>query len=146
MGLTSPKRTDASLVKLGGNDPSAHQNQRSGPPKAIHRVTQSVSDTPPPDHLSDQTKALWEQWVATASWLAPSDIPSLTYLCELMDRLGELRANPSVPHSSFNQIEALIARFMGQLGLTPASRIQLGLAQVEAETKLELFLAASNDD
>lgn len=140
--LTSPKRTEASVAKLGAsNDPSAHGNVRKGPPVASHRITRTVSETEPPDHLSDEVKAMWTEWVTTAEWLSPSDLPALRYLCDLIERRNEMRDNPSKPHAAFGQLEGLIARFMGSMGLTPQARIQLGLAVVEAESKLELFLA-----
>lgn len=143
--LTTPKRTDASIAKLGGNDPSAHQYQRPGPPAAAHRITQDVSEMEPPERFREAVQDMSRQWVANSPWLAPSDVPALVYLCDLCERREEMRARPKTPQSQYGQIEALIARFMGQMGLTPASRIQLGLAQVEAETKLELFLAANDD-
>lgn len=141
--LTTPKRTEASIAKLGG-DRTQHQFQGRTLPTATHRITQTVQDTPPPDHLSHEVKQMWLGWVASAEWLAPSDLPSLAFLCDLMERRRELRDDPRNPHSSFVSLENLILRTMNSLGLTPQARIQLGLAAVEAESKLELFLTGGH--
>lgn len=141
--LTTPKRNDASVSKLG-SDPSKHSFQGRSLPQAQHRVVTTVAETEPPDHLSHEVKTMWTEWVTTAEWLAPSDLPALRYLCELMERRIEIRDDPGKPHAAFGQLEGLIARMMGSMGLTPQSRIQLGLAVVEAESRLEVFLNGGN--
>ena len=141
--LTTPKRNDASVSKLG-SDPSKHSFQGRSLPQAQHRVVATVAETEPPDHLSHEVKAMWTEWVTSAEWLAPSDLPALRYLCELMERRIEIRDDPKKPHAAFGQLEGLIARMMGSMGLTPQSRIQLGLAVVEAESRLEVFLNGGN--
>jgi len=140
MALSSPKRSDASAARLGGADKSAHQYQRPGPPTPTHRVTQTVAGTPAPGHYGMEAIAVWHDATSQAEWLAPSDLASLRLLCDMIDRRDGLVAG----HASSRdvvQLDTLILKTMAQLGLTPASRIQLGLATVEAETKLELFLA-----
>lgn len=138
--LTTPKRSDAAVSKLG-TDPSKHQFQGRSLPTAQHRVTRNVSEVEPPAHLSKEVQEMWTEWTTSASWLAPSDLPALRYLCELMERRNKLLATASPGAASIANVEGLIARLMASMGFTPQSRIQLGLATVEAESKLEMFLS-----
>ena len=108
---------------------------------------------PAPVHLDDDGRALWDLVSRAAVWLAPSDLPTLTLLCELADRRavfvalleesgpvlanpsGRLVANPIV--GMLSTLERQIVDLSSLLGLTPADRTRLGVAEVKATSALE---------
>ena len=93
-----------------------------------------------------------------APWVATSDAKLLIELCEKMDKKYILReqlsdnnyvlytdkgyayANPLF--SMLNTIENDIIKLLSLLGLTPADRTKLGVAEVKAKGKLEALLEA----
>jgi P27 family predicted phage terminase small subunit len=106
-----------------------------------------------PGTLGDEGARIWKLAITQAPWLANSDIPTLRLLAEAMDRRGELIAhlandgyvlytdkgyaylNPA--QGALATTEAQITKWFSLLGLTPADRSKLGVAEVKARTKLE---------
>ena len=115
-----------------------------------------VSDAPL--HLSDSARKLWLEIRDMAPWVATSDAKLLIELCEKMDKKYILReqlsgnnyvlytdkgyayANPLF--SMLNTVENDIIKLLSLLGLTPADRSKLGVAEVKAKGKLEALLEA----
>ncbi|WP_280695883.1 MULTISPECIES: phage terminase small subunit P27 family [unclassified Kitasatospora] len=115
------------------------------------------ADTPP--GLSEAGIELWGAVTATTkAWLAPSDRHTLTMLCEMADRRalmmaavteygllierpgdGHLVANPVV--AMLSTLEVQMNRVAASLGLTPADRTRMGLAEVKARSAFEQMLA-----
>jgi len=112
-----------------------------------------------PAHLGEAGRELW-QGVTTAAkaWLAPSDALTLLLLCELYDRRatfvaalnehGPLILRPADGHMVANPaaqmlatVEKQITELAAALGLTPADRTRMGLAEVKAKNAVEDFLA-----
>lgn len=111
-----------------------------------------------PLHLSDAGQKLWLEIRDMAPWVATSDSKLLIELCEKMDKKYELReqmnsssfvlytdkgyayANPLF--SMLNTVESDIIKLLSLLGLTPADRSKLGVAEVKAKGKLEALLEA----
>lgn len=111
----------------------------------------------PPD-LGEDGLSLWQSVSQAASaWLAPSDAPTLLMLCELYDRRamlkghldtdgplimrpdGHMVANPIV--QMLATTEKQIVDLASSLGLTPADRTRMGLAEVKAQNAFEEMLA-----
>jgi P27 family predicted phage terminase small subunit len=100
---------------------------------------------------------MWLSVSRAAVWLAPSDLPTLTLLCELADRRaeflaildsagpvlvnpsGRVVANPIV--GMLSTLERQMIDISATLGLTPADRTRLGVAEVRAETAFEAMLS-----
>ena len=111
-----------------------------------------------PLHLSDAGQKLWLEVRDMAPWVATSDAKLLIELCEKMDKKYELReqmasssyvlytdkgyayANPLF--SMLNTVEGDIIKLLSLLGLTPADRSKLGVAEVKAKGKLAALLEA----
>lgn len=113
-----------------------------------------VDDTP--TQLGPAGAAVWDLITGQCKWLAETDRPALVMLCEKFDRRqdyiarlessdpvlytdkGYAYANPLV--GMLSTIETEIAKLLGSLGLTPADRTRLGVAEVKAKSKLEELL------
>ncbi|MDJ0373875.1 phage terminase small subunit P27 family [Streptomyces sp. H10-C2] len=111
----------------------------------------------PPDHLAGAGRAVWEV-VTSCAWMAESDRVAVTMLCELFDRragwLARLEASAPVLYTDkgyayanplvgmLSTVERELGRAMAALGLTPADRTRLGLAEVKAKSKLEEMMEA----
>jgi P27 family predicted phage terminase small subunit len=110
-----------------------------------------------PIHLSDTGRKLWLEISEMAPWIATTDGKLLIELCEKMDKKYELReklaatdyvlytdkgyayANPLF--SMLNTVEGDIVKLLSLLGLTPADRSKLGVAEVKVRGKLEELLS-----
>ena len=91
-----------------------------------------------PSDLTDEAKTLWSAITSTAKWLVESDTPGLILLCRLHDKVNlALRTNDIGP-SEASMIKTYLL-MLEKFGLTPSSRINLGLAVAETESKLEAF-------
>ena len=111
-----------------------------------------------PLHLSDTGRKLWLEIREMAPWVATSDAKLLIELCEKMDKKyamqaqmgqsdfvlytdkGYAYANPLF--SMLNTVENDIVKLLSLLGLTPADRSKLGVAEVKVKGKLEALLEA----
>lgn len=123
-------------------------------------ATISVSriDPEPPAQLGERGAALYRVVRQAAPWVGASDAPLLVDLCELYDRREELKAlidadgyvlmtntgyaylNPAAGHLA--QLDKTAHKLFTLLGLTPADRSRLGLAEVKAASKLEQLRTA----
>jgi P27 family predicted phage terminase small subunit len=110
-----------------------------------------------PAQLGPAGKAVWELVTQEAKWLAESDRPTMVMLCEKFDRRqdwlarlesmepvlytdkGYAYANPLV--GMLSTLETELAKLLSALGLTPADRTRLGVAEVKKQSNLEKLLA-----
>ena len=110
-----------------------------------------------PIHLTEPTKEIWQMIRDRANWIANTDEPSLVLLCEKIDRRAELiaklsasdyilytdkgyaYANPLV--GMLSTIENEITKLFSLLGLTPADRSKLGVAEVQKMSALDQLIA-----
>lgn len=110
-----------------------------------------------PQQLGPAGKAMWDLITNECKWLAESDRASVVFLCEKVDRRQDLvarlessdpvlytdkgyaYANPLV--GMISTVENEIVKLLSLLGLTPADRTRMGLAEVKAKSKLEEMLA-----
>jgi len=147
----------------------AEQKRRTGNPgkralPAVATITAlpAMQDQIPPE-LSEAGQALWQEVrVSAHAWLAPSDHPTLTLLCDLADQRTELRAhiaqhgytvtrpidghmvaNPAV--AMLSDVEKRMVHIASLLGLTPADRTRMGLAEVRAQNAFEQMMANKNN-
>ena len=108
----------------------------------------------PPETLEEPGKALWSKMVGAAPWLAESDRPLMTMLCQKEDRrvrmleqldredlvlasprTGTAYGNPLV--GMLSTLETDMVKILAQLAMSPAERTRLGLAEVKAKSTLE---------
>ena len=107
----------------------------------------------PPDTLGPLGLAAWHEIHTAAPWLGESDRESLTLYCEKVERRAEMveklqntdfvlltdkgyaYANPLV--GMISTIETEMTKLLSLIGLTPADRSRLGLAEVKAASTLE---------
>jgi P27 family predicted phage terminase small subunit len=110
-----------------------------------------------PLHLKADGQKLWERITGGAHWLADSDSPTLTLLCEKYDRRAQFVADlarsepvlytdkgyayPNPLVGMLSTIENEIARLFSALGLTPTDRTRMGVAEVKARNAFEEMLA-----
>jgi P27 family predicted phage terminase small subunit len=108
----------------------------------------------PPAHLGEPGRTIWRRVAQHCkTWLAESDLDALRLLAENADRRGELMARLAndgyvlytdkgyaYQHPAAGmllQTETEMRKWMALLGLTPADRSKLGVAEVKARTALE---------
>ena len=153
------------MAQVGRPPKPAEQKRRLGDP-GRHGLP-DVQDVAPIEPLSadvppDLGTAGAELWIsvneAAKPWLARSDMFTLHLLCELIDRReeykqalvdhgtliqrpidGHLVANPAA--QLLIQTEKQITDISSSLGLTPADRTRMGLAEVKAKNAFEDLLA-----
>ena len=111
----------------------------------------------PPSHLTEVGKKIWDELSEKATWIADTDQSSLQLLCEKLDRRAEYiaklqsmdlvlytdkgyaYANPVV--GMISTIENEITKLFSLLGLTPADRSRLGVAEVKKMSALDELIA-----
>jgi P27 family predicted phage terminase small subunit len=115
----------------------------------------------PPAHLGPAGAESWRRVVGHCrSWLADSDLAAVQLLAEAMDKRADLMARLqsegwtlytdkgyAYAHPAAGQLQAVteeVRKWMQSLGLTPADRSRLGVAEVKARSALE-ELAAKRD-
>lgn len=107
----------------------------------------------PPASLGESGRDAWHQIHHSAPWLGESDRALLVALCEKIDRRDDMvaqlangdyvlytdkgyaYANPLV--GMISTIETEVVKMLSLLGMTPADRTRLGLAEVKAQSTLE---------
>ncbi|MEE4546766.1 phage terminase small subunit P27 family [Streptomyces sp. V4-01] len=147
-----------------GRPPTPTERKRllGNPGKRALPDVSNVVPLPPvaddaPAQLGPAGKAVWELVTDQAKWLAESDRPTLVMLCEKFDRRqdfmvrlessdpvlytekGYAYANPLV--GMLSTLETELAKLLSSLGLTPADRTRLGVAEVKKQSNLEKLLA-----
>ncbi|GAC1618312.1 MAG: hypothetical protein NVS9B1_27450 [Candidatus Dormibacteraceae bacterium] len=117
----------------------------------------SVERREPPAGLGAAGLAAWAVALDRAPWIGDSDIEAVRHWAMAEDRLADLRAllaemgyvlftdkgyaytNPAM--GALATTEDQIRKWMSLLGLTPADRSRLGVAEVKAQSALEEMMA-----
>lgn len=113
-----------------------------------------------PAHLSPVAAKVWDVVRDLAPWVGESDGQALQLLCEKLDRRavllaalessdfvlytdkGYAYANPLV--GMLSTLESEVVKLMSLLGLTPADRTKLGVAEVKRVSALDELIAKRN--
>jgi len=124
--------------------------------RALPEISETHAITPigsAPATLGEAGQEAWEQLTSASPWLGESDRQLVVQFCEKADRRAELveklaatdyvlltdkgyaYANPMV--GMISTLESEMVKMMSLLGLTPADRARLGLAEVKAQSTLE---------
>ena len=115
-------------------------------------ASRTISD--PPANLGEAGSAIWRRVAEYAvSWVGNSDLEALRLLAEAADRRAELVARLAddgwvlftdkgyaYSHPAAGMLattETEMRKWMSVLGLTPADRSKLGVAEVKARSALE---------
>lgn len=114
-----------------------------------------VEDTAPAQ-LAPAGRAVWDLVTEQCKWLAETDRPTLVMLCEKFDRrqdfIARLESSDPVLYTDkgyaytnplvgmISTLEQELAKLLAALGLTPADRTRLGVAEVKAQSNLEKLL------
>lgn len=123
-------------------------------PKPINVIALPMAPQPPepPRPLGPEGTKLWNRiWEAGRSWISPaSDIEHVLILCETMDersqlRLNVLRGSDWRDRVALRSIDSQLASMLSALGFNPIDRSRLGIAEVQAQSKLEQLLARRRD-
>lgn len=151
MPVGRPPKPTESKRKLG------NPGQRPIPSPSVVAEVTPIDPLAPPADLGMAGRELWEHINNAAVWLAASDRPMVVLLCQKYDRRDEYRAianstdpllwtdkgyayaNPIV--AMLSTLENEITKLAAQLGLTPAERTRMGLAEVKAKNAFEEMLA-----
>jgi P27 family predicted phage terminase small subunit len=115
------------------------------------------AQTVAPAHLGPEGRDAWERVVGGCLWLAETDHLTLQLACEKVDRRALFRqllaesapvlytdkdyAYPNPLVGMLSTIETEISRLFAALGLTPADRTRMGVAEVKAKNAFEEMLA-----
>jgi hypothetical protein len=110
-----------------------------------------ATETPaPPRPLGQEGMKLWDRiWNSGRTWISPtSDIELVTILCESMDertqlRLTVLRGSDWRDRVALRTLESQLITILSALGLNPVERSRLGLAEVQAQTRIQELMTRS---
>lgn len=119
-------------------------------PKAMNVVAMPMAQEPPepPRPLGPEGMRLWKRiWEAGRAWVSPtSDIEHVLILCETMDersqlRLNVLRGSDWRDRVALRSIDGQLTSMLSALGFNPIDRSRLGIAEVQAASKIDQLLA-----
>lgn len=140
----------------------AEVKRRAGNPGK--RPIRSLTVVPPADDVSREPPAnlgaaglaAWRMVFDRAQWIADSDIATVRHLAMAEDRFAELQANlaehgyvlytdkgyayQNPAMGALATTEDQIRKWLSLLGLTPADRSRLGVAEVKARSALEQMM------
>ena len=140
------------------------QKRRTGNPgqKPLPKEGQLIAlpalDTERPGDLGVEGAQFWDDAVAVCSaWLGKSDYAILRMCAEAMDRRAfilrtlandgwSIVTDKGYPYKhplvgTLGELEAQITKWMSLLGMSPADRTRMGVAEVRAVSKLEQLQA-----
>ena len=93
-------------------------------------------------------QAMWDRiWTSGAVWLSPStDIETVQMACEAMDERMHVKellaAEPDrLTRVALRQLDEQLLKSLQALGFTPVERTRMGVAEVQAVSKLEAIQA-----
>lgn len=98
--------------------------------------------------LGASGQALWERvWASGAQWISPAtDVELLQLLCEQIDeraglRVTVLREGGWRERKALRVLDHQVVTALSLLGLTPADRTRLGVAEIQAQSTLDKLRA-----
>lgn len=108
-----------------------------------------ATSIPEPERpLLQYGRALWDKvWSAGINWISPTtDTELLLMTCEMVDerwnlRVKVLRDDDAKDRRGLRELDRIIVGNLSLLGFTPSDRSRLGVAEVKAQSKLELMMA-----
>jgi hypothetical protein len=130
---------------------TGNPGKRPLPPIKNMIVLPMATETPvPPRPLGQEGIKLWDRiWNSGRTWISPtSDIELVTILCESMDertqlRLTVLRGSDWRDRVALRTLESQLITILSALGLNPVERSRLGLAEVQAQTRIQELMTRS---
>jgi phage terminase small subunit len=118
--------------------------------KPINVVALPMAQEPPepPRPLGPEGLKLWKRvWEAGRAWISPnSDIEHVLIMCETMDERSQLRLNVLRgadwrDRVALRSIDSQLASMLSALGFNPIDRSRLGIAEVQAQSKIDQLMA-----
>lgn len=136
-------QTPLELVRLRGNPGHRVMPDEKGTQALEEARVLGIADKAPPT-LDEPGKALWHYiWTAGASWISPTtDVDAVLRLCELTDFGEKMKrkffdtGDTHYAKDYYGSIDRQIA-LMRELGLTPAARSRLGVAEVKTKSRIQ---------
>lgn len=119
-------------------------------PQAMNVVSMPMAQEPPepPRPLGPEGMRLWKRiWEAGRAWISPTtDIEHVLILCETMDersqlRLNVLRGSDWRDRVALRSIDSQLSSMLSALAFNPVDRSRLGVAEVQAASKIDQLLA-----
>lgn len=123
---------------------TGNPGKRALPKESEVVVIPAALDIPEPSRpLGRHGKAWWDTvWQIGINWISPStDLEIMLMTAELIDERWNLRIQVMTKgeardRRALRDLERLIGSNLSQLGLTPADRARLGLAEVKRMSKI----------
>ena len=119
-------------------------------PQAMNVVALPMAQEPPepPRPLGPEGMKLWIRvWEAGRAWIsANSDVEHVLIMCETMDERSQLRLNVLRgadwrDRVALRSIDSQLTSMLSALGFNPIDRSRLGIAEVQAQSKIDQLLA-----
>jgi phage terminase small subunit len=119
-------------------------------PQAMNIVALPMAQEPPepPRPLGPEGMKLWIRvWEAGRAWIsANSDVEHVLIMCETMDERSQLRLNVLRgadwrDRVALRSIDSQLTSMLSALGFNPIDRSRLGIAEVQAQSKIDQLLA-----
>lgn len=123
--------------------------RRPLPDESTIQLIPAITEIPePPRPLMRYGTEVWERvWKTGTNWISPNtDIELLLMTCELIDERWNLRVkvmtdNEPKDRRGLRELDRQIVANLSLLGFTPSDRSRLGVAEVKAQSKLEMMKA-----
>lgn len=101
-----------------------------------------------PADLDERGRAVWARLAAAGHWLTEPDRLALELACKLADlaAIAEARYRASTDPADARALLSMLTTFtaaLGRLGFDPSARARLGLAEVEARSKLARMMRSA---
>jgi hypothetical protein len=123
-------------------------------PPAITVIPLPMAYEPPepPRPLGPEGLRLWNRvWEAGRAWVSPtSDIEHVLIMCETMDERSQLRikvlkGSDWRDRVALRSIDSQLSSMLSALAFNPVDRSRLGIAEVQAQSKIDQLLARRRD-
>ncbi len=133
--------TPLELKRLRGN--AGHQKLPDiSKTQALEPASSEIADMVPAT-LGEPGTAMWKYiWKTGAQWISPqTEIPAVLRLCELVDLGEKMKAkffdtgDTHYAKEYYGSIDRQVV-LMRELGLTPAARSRLGVAEVKTKSRI----------
>lgn len=121
-------------------------------PGEIVQLPQATSVPEPTRPLGNYGRELWDRiWGIGVAWISPqTDYELLLMTCEMVDerwnlRVKVMRENDPKDRRALRNLETQITGNLSLLGLSPADRTRLGVAEVKKMSKLAELRSMRNE-
>jgi phage terminase small subunit len=135
--------------------PTEEKRRLGNPGKRALPAVQNVISLPmaieapePPRPLGVEGMKLWKRiWEQGRTWISSnSDLEMVTLLCESMDERSQLRfivlkgTGDWRDRVALRSLDSQLQTMLSLLGMSPTDRAKLGVAEVQARTKIQDLL------